>query len=122
MDAEEYGEKDTRDDDEADVKMIGIDRERQEVLDAWQHAGFPTNTVTLNKVLGLLGQNGKEAMLDAIDRTVEANARSPLRYIIAVLDPDHKPMKFRNQMPAANFTQREYLDDTSDMDRLMAGL
>ena len=120
VDAEEDDEQDNAGDDETEKKLTGNDRNRQEVLDAWQNAGFPTNTVTLNKVIDLFGKNGKDAMLDAIDKTVEANARSPLRYMIAVLEPSYRPMRFRNSVPAANFTQREYLDDTDDMDRLMA--
>lgn len=120
VDAEEDDEQDNAGDDETEKKLTGNDRNRQEVLDAWQNAGFPTNTVTLNKVIDLFGKNGKDAMLDAIDKTVEANARSPLRYMIAVLEPSYRPMRFRKSVPAANFTQREYLNDTDDMDRLMA--
>ena len=119
--AEEDDEKDYGDKKKECEELTGIDQDLQEVLDAWQDAGFQTDSVTLNQLAELFRKNGRNAMLNAIDRTAAANARNPLRYLTAILDPDHRPIKCTNRMPAANFQQREYQDNTADMDRLMAG-
>lgn len=116
----ENGENEEKEEEE-DGELTEIDRDRQEVLAAWKDAGFPASTMTLNKVVELFSLHGKDRLLDAINKTVEANARSPFRYLSAVLDPGHRPMRPINPMSAANFRQREYSDDTDDMDRMMAG-
>lgn len=122
VNAEEDDEKNHGNEEKEDEELTGINRDRQEVLAAWQDAGFSTNSMTLKQVVELFNKNGRNAMLNAIDRTVTANAHSPLRYMIAVLDPDHRPLRCTKQIPAANFQQRKYQDDTDDMDRMMAGL
>lgn len=110
-----------KDDDGDDNKLFQIYQDQQEVLDAWERAGFPTNTTTLDKVVNLFSKYGKGPMLDAISTTVEANPRSPLQYLRAVLDPNHRPRpaKAKNTNPACNFQQRDYDDETDEMVRMM---
>lgn len=101
--------------------LFRIREEQNEILNEWERGGFPANLATFDKIIELYSIHGKEKMLEAISTTVEAAPHSPLQYLKAVLDPKKKPAPggFKNKTAAAAFTQRDYTDETDDMDRMM---
>lgn len=112
-------EKGHGDDEKENGERGENDRDLEAVWGAWKTAKYPTDAVTRRKVGELLGKYGKGEVVEAIEKAVEANARSPLLYVSAVLDPEHRARRPVNWNPAANYHQREYKDDTTDMDRMM---
>ena len=78
----------------------------------------------MDQLTEMYGQYGLQKVLDAIRITAEASPGAPMQYLRKVLSGTGRPPEYRPAAPrklnAYNFSQRDYYDDTSDMDRMMA--
>lgn len=91
-----------------------IRKDHDEIFALWESCGWTLNARHIEILVAHYSTYGKEKLLDAIRQTSDASAKQPIKYLQAVLEA--KP---RTSGSRGYSNQRDYSNDTSDMDRMM---
>lgn len=90
-----------------------INAEHDKLLQAAENAGFARNDATRAKLLDLYSVHGLQKMLDGMNSCVEHGV-SNIAYLAAVLKGNPKKKKPKGNVPAQNYTQRDYSGEQAD--------
>ena len=108
-----------------DEDLVRISNDHNAIFDMWAKCGWQLNEVVMGSLEELYSHYGLENVLAALKTTSEASAKAPMQYLRAVLSGKSKKPEQKagltKTVNAQAFTQREYEDDVSDMDRMMEG-
>jgi len=104
-----------------DEEAAEINAEHDKVLQAAENAGFARNDATRAKLLDLYSVHGLQKMVAGIESCVEHGV-SNIAYLAAVLKGEPKKEKPKGNVPAQNYTQRDYSGEQADaMQRMLKG-
>lgn len=104
-----------------DEEAAEINAEHDKVLQAAENAGFARNDATRAKLLDLYSVHGLQKMVAAIESCVEHGV-SNIAYLAAVLKGEPKKEKTKGNVPAQNYSQRDYSGEQADaMQRMLKG-
>ena len=105
-----------------DEEAAEINAEHDKVLQAAENAGFARNDATRAKLLDLYSVHGLQKMIAGIESCVEHGV-SNIAYLAAVLKGEPKKEKPKGNVPAQNYTQRDYSDEQAEaMARMLKGV
>ena len=105
-----------------DDEAAEINAEHDKVLQAAENAGFARNDATRAKLLDLYSVHGLQKMIAAIESCVEHGV-SNIAYLAAVLKGEPKKEKPKGNVPAQNYTQRDYSGEQADaMQRMLSNM
>lgn len=104
-----------------DEEAAEINAEHDKVLQAAENAGFARNDATRAKLLDLYSVHGLQKMVAAIESCVEHGV-STIAYLAAVLKGEPKKEKPKGNVPAQNYSQRDYSGEQAEaMARMLKG-
>lgn len=99
-----------------------INAEHDKVLQAAENAGFARNDATRAKLIDLYSVHGLQKMVAAIESCVEHGV-SNIAYLAAVLKGEPKKEKPKGNVPAQNYTQRDYSGEQDEaMQRMLSNM
>lgn len=83
---------------ETDEALIAIQADHEEIFNAMEYAGFDLDNATMDMVVGLYAQYGKEKMLKAVNACVE-NSVKKIVYMRGVLESMSKEEQAQSEKP-----------------------